>query len=75
MGHNSPDYLHTLTEALKLVFADRERYYGDPRFVDVPIDELISMEYAARAAGAICAPIAPGRACRRGAIARNDRPA
>ena len=44
-GHNSIDYVHTVTEALKLAFADRERYYGDPRFVDVPLDHLLSAEY------------------------------
>ena len=48
MGHNSPEYLHTLIEAVKLVFADREAYYGDPRFVKVPTAELISKEYATR---------------------------
>ncbi len=42
MGHNSPDYVHTLTEAIKLGFADRDRYYGDPRFVKVPGVELLS---------------------------------
>lgn len=50
MGHNSPEYLHTLLEALKLAFADREWYYGDPEFVDVPMDELTSEAYAARRA-------------------------
>jgi gamma-glutamyltranspeptidase/glutathione hydrolase len=45
-GHNSVDYVHTVTEALKLAFADRERHIGDPRFVDVPLDGLLSPEYA-----------------------------
>ena len=45
MGHNSTDYVHTLAEAIKLTFADRERYYGDPRFVDVPLDALLSDDY------------------------------
>lgn len=47
MGHNSADYIHTLTEALKLAFADRDRYYGDPRFVKVLGAELLSKDYAA----------------------------
>ncbi|MFQ5998622.1 MAG: gamma-glutamyltransferase family protein [Candidatus Bathyarchaeia archaeon] len=45
-GHNTTEYIHVLTEALKLVFADREKFYGDPRYVDVPIDALVSKEYA-----------------------------
>jgi gamma-glutamyltranspeptidase/glutathione hydrolase len=45
MGHNSPDYIHTITEALKLAYADREGHYGDPRFVDVPLTELLSPAY------------------------------
>ncbi len=47
MGHNSPTYIHTLTEALKLALADRDRYYGDPNFVKIPMTELLSKEYAA----------------------------
>lgn len=47
LGHNSPQYIHVVTEALKLAFADRQRYYGDPRFVEVPLDELLSESYAA----------------------------
>jgi gamma-glutamyltranspeptidase / glutathione hydrolase len=46
MGHNSLDYAHVVTEAIKLAFADRERYYGDPRFVKVPIETLLSDAYA-----------------------------
>jgi gamma-glutamyltranspeptidase/glutathione hydrolase len=46
MGHNSADYVHTLTEAMKLAFADRDRYYGDPDFVRVPGKELLSKDYA-----------------------------
>ena len=36
MGHNSPEYLHTVIEAVKLAFADRDRYYGDPKFSKIP---------------------------------------
>jgi gamma-glutamyltranspeptidase/glutathione hydrolase len=46
MGHNSPAYIHTVTEALKLAFADRECYYGDPDFATVPIEALLSRDYA-----------------------------
>ena len=47
MGHNSPEYLHTVIEAVKLAFADRDRYYGDPKFSHIPEDILLSKEYAA----------------------------
>src|SRR6201991_2222249 len=46
LGHNSPAYIHTLTEALKLALADRDRYYGDPNFVKIPMAELLSKNYA-----------------------------
>jgi gamma-glutamyltranspeptidase/glutathione hydrolase len=45
LGHNSTSYIHTVTEALKLGLADRDRYYGDPNFVKIP-SELISKDYA-----------------------------
>lgn len=48
MGHNSAAYVHHLAEALKLVFADREAFYADPRFRKEPLDWLLSEEYADR---------------------------
>jgi gamma-glutamyltranspeptidase/glutathione hydrolase len=47
MGHNSPQYLHTVVEAVKLAFADRDRYYGDPKFSKIPEEILLSKSYAA----------------------------
>ena len=47
MGHNSTDYLHVQTEAKKLVFEDRARFYADLAFADVPVEELASDAYAA----------------------------
>ncbi|MDQ6704517.1 MAG: gamma-glutamyltransferase family protein, partial [Acidobacteriota bacterium] len=47
MGHNTPQYLHTLIEVVKLAFADRDRYYGDPKFSQIPEQTLLSKEYAA----------------------------
>lgn len=45
MGHFSADYVHVVTEALKLAMADRDAYYGDPEFVDVPLSTLLSDAY------------------------------
>ncbi len=47
MGQGSADALHTTVEAIKLAYADRDRYYGDPDFVTVPGDVLLSAPYAA----------------------------
>jgi gamma-glutamyltranspeptidase / glutathione hydrolase len=65
LGHNSADYIHYVTEALNLAFADREQYYGDPRQVRVPLEELLSPRYARLRAGLIdpehaCAELRPG---------------
>ncbi len=46
MRHNSTDYVHTMVEALKLAYADRDSYYADPKFVPPPV-ELLSKTYAA----------------------------
>ncbi len=45
MGQLSSDYIHIVTEAMKLAFADRDEYYGDPEFVNVPMMELLSEKY------------------------------
>jgi gamma-glutamyltranspeptidase / glutathione hydrolase len=46
LGFGSPDYVHLFVEAKKLAFEDRARYYADPEFTKVPVDQLISKEYA-----------------------------
>jgi gamma-glutamyltranspeptidase/glutathione hydrolase len=46
MGHNSPQYVHVVTEAFKLAYADRHHHFGDPRFIKVPIKGLLSDRYA-----------------------------
>lgn len=47
MAPDGADFVHTVTEAMKLAFADREVYYGDPDFADIPLDHLLSDTYAA----------------------------
>jgi gamma-glutamyltranspeptidase/glutathione hydrolase len=47
MGRNSADYIHTLVEGAKLAYADRDTYVADPKFSEVPVERLISKEYAA----------------------------
>ncbi len=47
MRLNSADYIHTLVEALKLAYADRDTYYGDPKFNHIPAETLLSKEYGA----------------------------
>jgi gamma-glutamyltranspeptidase/glutathione hydrolase len=46
MGFDSPEYLHVFTEAKKLAFEDRAKYYADPQFNELPVKELISKSYA-----------------------------
>jgi gamma-glutamyltranspeptidase/glutathione hydrolase len=46
MDHNSAEHIHLVATALDLAFADRYQYIGDPRFIDVPIKDLVSQEYA-----------------------------
>jgi gamma-glutamyltranspeptidase/glutathione hydrolase len=53
MGFGSPDYFHTVVEALKLAYADRDTYYADPAFVHVPAEGLLSKAYAKERAALI----------------------
>lgn len=53
MGHNSPDYIATVSEAMKIATVDKDNEVGDPNFVDVPLQRLTSKEYAAQMADRI----------------------
>jgi gamma-glutamyltranspeptidase/glutathione hydrolase len=61
MGRDSVDFWHTMIEAKKLAYEDRARFYADPVFAEIPIDGLLSKEYARQRAGLID----PRRAARR----------
>ena len=50
IGHNSPEYIRVVAEAMKIATADKDAKVGDPRFVSVPVDELTGKGYAARMA-------------------------
>ena len=50
MGHNSPEYIRTLAEVMKIATSDKDDFVGDPRFVDVPLDRLLDKGYAANQA-------------------------
>lgn len=53
LGHNSAEYVHVVTEAMKHAFADRAEFLGDTDFVDVPVHRMISVDYAKKIAGTI----------------------
>jgi gamma-glutamyltranspeptidase/glutathione hydrolase len=46
MGHNGADYVHTLVELKQLAFVERDRHITDPAFADIPLDTLLSKEFA-----------------------------
>ena len=85
MGPGRPEYIHTVTECAKLAFADREAWYGDPAFADVPMQALLDPGYADQrrrlvgpeASGALIpgAPLGPdGPQPRLPAFARTPQP-
>jgi len=53
MQHNSGRYVHTVTEAMKLAYADRDTYYGDPLFNKLPMERLLSKAYGEERRGSI----------------------
>jgi len=57
LGHNSAEYLRVVCEAMKRATADKDRFLGDPDFLDIPVEKLTSKEYAAGMAGEIKAHV------------------
>jgi gamma-glutamyltranspeptidase / glutathione hydrolase len=53
IGHNTPEYVRIVAEAMKIATADKDAYVGDPHFVDVPVDRLTSKDYARQMADRI----------------------
>jgi gamma-glutamyltranspeptidase / glutathione hydrolase len=60
MGLGSAEYVHVVTECAKLAFADREAWYGDPRFAEVPVEALLSKSYAGERRQLVSDASAPG---------------
>ena len=58
LGHNTAETIHLMAEAMKLAYADRSEYLGDPDFVDVPVAALTSKDYAAELRGKLSAEYA-----------------
>ena len=75
MGHNTPDYIHTVTEALKYALSDRQAFYGDPDYADVPVEALLAKPYGASRAAMIDPALATPEMPPAGdAWAHSDRP-
>jgi gamma-glutamyltranspeptidase/glutathione hydrolase len=74
LGHNTPQYLHMLAQALDLSFSDREAYVGDPKFMPVPTAHLLSATYAEVQRARIDPGRAPGRMPLPGTIPGMARP-
>lgn len=73
IGFGTPDYCHLLVEAMKLAYADREQYYGDPALAKVPAQTLLCAEYAQKRAALIdmqraSLELRPGDAWNNGAL-------
>lgn len=69
---NSAEFVHLITEAAKLALADREAYYGDPNFVDVPLETLLSKDYAGQRARLVAEAEAASLELRPGSLEGRD---